>query len=241
MSRAISPTTTSTPQTTLSPADARRVRRGGWLLVVSFLMFVGFVAAIIFDQSGYGQAAQDAADRLGVGVNDVPAEVLAPINREYSDSVRSLVLLVWVLVVFGLFIAGLRTAAAIAGPGRRRSLRNAMTGLAALTPLCWVMVFLLDFGISVQSPPQWVLRLYDAGYGAAIAANTVGGSLALMCLVVLLRPTRIARRTGVVVLALSALGTVAAVSVGAPPIVPLLLGAALGLVMIRGVRLLAVA
>jgi hypothetical protein len=224
------------------PADpsARRARRGGWLLIGAFVAFVVFVATIIAANGDHDRAAQAAADRLGVPLADLPAEVLAPINHQYANTPGLLLIFALVMLSFGLFIAGVAGLSRIGGPGRR-SLATPAVVLAAIAPLCWLGIMALEAGTSVESPDRWVLDWYDAVYNPLIAASSVAASLALICLAVILRQAGQARRTGVVVIALSLVTVVGAVVVGVPPIVPLLVGVVLGIVMIRSTRTTAVA
>jgi hypothetical protein len=221
------------------PID-QAARRGGWLLVGGFSAFVPFVGTIIATRGEADRAAQDAADRLGVSLAELPAEVLAPINNKYVGMASEALLVCLVLLSLGLFVAGVRTLGRISAADSR-PIAMAAVILAALAPLCWLGIMALEIGISLDDPDRRVLNWYDSFNNPLLAASSVAASLALICLALVVRRARRARRTSVVVIALSAVVVIGAVVVGAPPILPLLLGAVLGLATIRSTRASAVA
>ncbi|ONI75688.1 hypothetical protein BWI15_07605 [Kribbella sp. ALI-6-A] len=219
---------------TSSPVPAtttgRRLRAAGWSLIGSFVGFVVAVATMIATGNGYDAALTEAAERRGVGLNDLPAEAIAPINRQYNDLPTGILTLCLVLLALGLFLAGVRLATWDSG-----GLGKASVAVAAVMPVCWLAVYALEYSIGVEEPERW-FDLYDAAYDPAIAVSSVAGSLALLGVVVVLRRAGVARRTGLVVAVLAGLTVVTAVAVGAPPVVPLLLAAIVGIVMVRTAR-----
>ncbi|MEI8407851.1 MULTISPECIES: hypothetical protein [unclassified Kribbella] len=220
--------TTSTSSPALTTTEGRQLRRAGWLLIGSFIGFVVFVATMIATNNGYDAALSAAAEQRGISLNDLPAEAVAPINHEYNMIWQGVLLLVLNMLTLGLYIAGVRLAT-------HGSLGRAAVLAAAVMPLCWLVVFVLDYALGTDDPDGW-FGIYDAAYNRAIALSTVAGSLALIGVVVLLRRAGVARRTGVVVAALAILTMVTAVAFGAPPVVPLLLAAIVGIVMVRTAR-----
>lgn len=223
----------STTKIALSPTavDGHRLRRAGWFLIGSFLGFVVFVATMIATSNGYDAALNAAAEERGVSLNDLPAEAVAPINHEYNEIGQGVLLLVLIMLALALYIAGVRLATAV-GHG---VIRRVSVLAAAVMPLCWLVIFALDYALGTDDPDRW-FGFYDAAYNRAIAVSTVAGSLALLGVLVLLRRVGVARRTGLVVGALAVLTIVAAVAFGAPPVVPLLLAAIVGIVMVRTAR-----
>lgn len=226
--------------TQLESSSDLAVRRGGWFLVGAFAAFVAFVGTIVAIRGEVDRAAQEAADRLGVSLGEVPAEVLAPINNQHVGMGSEVLLLCLVMVSFGLFVAGVRAVGRIGGADGR-PLAVAAAVLAGIAPLCWLGIMALETAISLDDPDRRALDWYDALYNPLLTASSVVASLAMICLALVVRRAGRARRTSVVVIALSAVVVIGALVVGAPPIVPLLLGAVLGVVMIRSTRASAVA
>ncbi|TDD28198.1 hypothetical protein E1218_08000 [Kribbella turkmenica] len=220
--------TTSTGSPALTITDGRQLSRAGRLLIGSFIGFVVFVATMIATTNGYDAALSAAAEQRGVSLNDLPAEAVAPINHEYNQIWQGVLLLVLVMLTLGIYIAGVRLAT-------YGVLGRASVFAGAVMPLCWLAVFALDYALGTDNPDGW-FGAYDAVYNRAITLSTVAGSLALLGMLVLLRRAGVARRTGVVVAALAVLTVVTAVAFGAPPVVPLLLAAIVGIVMVRTAR-----
>jgi hypothetical protein len=206
------------------PLDVGAVRSGSWALIASFVTFAIGVAATIVTSGDRAQAEQAAADRLGVQVSDLPAVELAKVSQQFPPTGQDIVnvgLLVLATIVFAVAIAIAR-------------LGVIPTVLATLTPLGWSTYIVL--GVSVTNgamPPESMLALYDRYALPAMAFSSTVGCLALIVLVLSLRSRGIARRTGIVVMVLAALGAVAAVVLGVPPVLPLLLGAVLGASLVR--------
>ena len=85
----------------------------------------------------------------------------------------------------------------------------------------------------------WVVDLVPPGgdpLGLTPLLYAVAGSLAVIAMTLLLRRMGLAGRIGLVVIALSVLLVAVVPVVGAPPIVPLLLGAIVGIAIIRTAR-----
>ncbi len=225
-------TTTRTPAA-LTGEEAGRSRRAGWLLIVSFLAFAVAVVMVVTMQPDYNKALEDAAAARGINVNDLPAEAIAPINHQYNALWEEILFFGVILAALGLYVAAIRAATRV----RPDSSRLATAALVAvsLMPIAWFGIFLLETGIGSDDPSGWT-GPYDALNVPLIAASTVAGSLALIAVCVLLRRIDVARRTGLVVIALAVLVLATASFVGAPPIMPLLLGAVMGIVMVRTAR-----
>lgn len=108
------------------------------------------------------------------------------------------------------------------------------TALATLTPLGWTTYVLC--GVTVTGgavPPESTLALFDRYALPAMAVSSTAGCLALIVVVLAMRSRGVVRRSGIVVLVLAALGAVAAVVLGVPPVLPMLLGTILGITMLR--------
>ncbi|GAB2655221.1 hypothetical protein [Kribbella swartbergensis] len=225
-------TRTSAPAPPLTTAECDRLRRAGRLLIGAFAGFVVSVATMIATNNGYDAALSEAAEQRGVALNDLPAEAIAPINHEYNEIWSGLLTLALIMLTLGTYIAGVRMTARVRDGG---TLGRAAVACAAVMPVCWFAVYTLEYAVGTDNPGRWI-DIYDAAYDPVIATSSVTGSLALLGVVVLMRRAGVARRTGVVVAALAVLVIVAAVAFGAPPIVPLLLGAIVGIVMVRTAR-----
>lgn len=219
----------------LSPSAIRLVRRGGWLLCASFGLFVAFVVVIIVFSVEEQRVQQEAADRLGVNINDVPARVVAPILREHHPPlVFDLALLVLILASTVLFALAVWTLTGVQGR-RRHPVAVAATVLAAVATLAFPLLMVLGFFLEQDPPPDWAFDAWDNLWTQSVSAFGVVESIALICLILVLRPTSLARRTGRVVMVLSGLCVLSVLVGGSPPVVPLLLGAVLGGVLIRSV------
>ncbi|MFI5709407.1 hypothetical protein [Kribbella sp. NPDC051620] len=227
-----STTTSSAVPHSLSTDDKQRLRRSGWLLIASFAGFVLFVATLIVTGNGYDDALSEVAKQRGVGLNDLPAEAIAPVNHEYNEIWSGILPLCVIMVALGVYVAGVRLATTLREAG---ALGRVAVAAAAVMPVCWIVVFALEYSIGIDHPGRW-LKVYDTLYDPAIALSTVAGSLALIGVIVVLRRAAVARRTGVVVAVLTVPVLVAAVAFGAPPVVPLLLAAIVGIVMVRTAR-----
>jgi hypothetical protein len=220
-----------------SPADVPAARAAGWQFLAAPVAFAAGVAAVAATtDAGYVEAEQAAADRLGRSVAELPAAELARLNAEYSSAgVGDLAVVV--LTSLGLILLTLAVGSAVravTGGGRYRALRAAANVLALAAPLGWIAYLALTGAVTSGAvPPTDMLELYDRFALPAMTVSTVGGSLALCCVAVLLRTRGMARRTGLAVLALSGLAVVGGVLAGLPPIVPCLLGAVLGVVLVR--------
>jgi uncharacterized membrane protein YozB (DUF420 family) len=207
-----------------------RLRRAGWLMIGSFIGFVLFVATLIATNNGYDAALEKVAKQRGVGLNDLPAEAIAPISHQHTGTWRGILALCIVLAALGVYVAGVRLATKGSG-----ALGRAAVVVAALMPVCWLGIFGLEFAIGTDNPGRW-LDAYDDGYDKLLALSSVAGTLALGAVIVVLRRAGVARRTGVWVAPLGVLVLVASVASEAPPVVPLLLAAIVGIVMVRTAR-----
>ncbi len=214
----------STPSV-LVPTDTGAVRRGGWWLIASFAAFlIGFV--VVIGQGaldGTIAAEQEAAERLGVGVNELPPEVVAQIHGQPGALEGVLVALPLVLAPV-LFVLGVYAASSVAAASERRFAvvaRVLAIGCAAVAIAVQVLSFLLEVeNLPVQGPITLLVTLTSAFGGGALVA-----------LVLALRPRGIARRTGVVVAVLGALSVLACFVL--PPFAPFLIAVILGVALVR--------
>ena len=204
--------------------DVRAMRAGAWGLIASFVIFAIGVLVTIITMGERVKAEEAAADRLGVPVPDLPALELAKVSEQFPPTGQDIVnvlALVLATIVFAVAIATAR-------------LGWLPTVLAMLAPLGWTTYILL--GTTVTSgalPPESTLALFDQYALPAMAVSSAGGCLALVVLIVTLRSRGVARRFGIVLLVLAALGAVAAVVLGVPPVLPMLLGTILAITMLR--------
>lgn len=200
------------------------VRAGAWGMIASFVIFAIGVLVSIATTGDRAKAEQAAADRLGVPIPDLPAVELAKVSEQFPPTGQDIVnvlLLVLATVVFAVAIATARVG-------------WLATALAILTPVGWLVYLLL--GVTVTNgavPPESTLALYDRYALPAMAVSSTGGCLAIVAIILALRSRGVARRSGTVLLVLAALGAVAAVVWGVPPVLPMLLGTILGITLIR--------
>lgn len=214
-------TSPSTRDTVTDP-QARTLRRAGGWLVASGLAGVAAVAAVVTVEvaGGYADAAQQAADRRGVAVEELPPDVLAEIygNPTWGDE---LLLAVPLTLVAVLFVVGMRRAAA----DGRGGLAVAAVGLAVLCAVSWV-------GVLAGSGLVEVERLDVQRWVEALVVLTVAaGAAAVAALAVDLRGRGVARRTGAVVAVLGVLALVGCFAL--PPVLPFLLAGVLGAALTR--------
>ncbi len=204
--------------------DIGAMRAGAWGLIASFVTFAIGVLVTISTTGDRAQAEQEAADRLGVALPDLPAVELARVSEQFpptDQDVVNVLLLVLATVVFAVAIASARMG-------------WIATALATLTPLGWTAYVL--FGTTVTSgavPPESSLELFDRYALPAMAVSSTAGCLALIAVVLTMRSRGVVRRSGIVILVLAALGAVASVVLGVPPVLPMLLGMILGITMLR--------
>ena len=193
-------------------------------MIGSFVIFAIGVLATIATTGDRADAEQEAADRLDVAIPDLPAVELAKVSEQFPPTGQDLVnvlLLVIATVVFAVAIAAARVG-------------WLATALAILTPAGWLVYILL--GVTVTNgavPPESTLDLYDTYALPAMAVSSAGGCLALIAFVLTTRSRGIARRSGIVLVVLAALGAVAAVVWGVPPVLPMFLGTILGITLLR--------
>jgi hypothetical protein len=215
----------STPSA-LVPADtSATVRRGGWWLLASFGAFLaGFVVVMLQGiLDGTIAAENEAAERLGVGVNELPPEVVAEIHGQPGRLEGLLIALPLVLAPV-LFVIGVRAASAVATAAERRFAVVARV-LAVACAVTWIAVQVLSYlleveNLPVQGPVTLLVTLMTAFGGGAMAA-----------LALTLRPLGIARRTGAVVAVLGGLSVLTCFVL--PPFAPFLLAVILGVALVR--------
>lgn len=193
-------------------------------MIASFVTFAIGVLVTIATSGDRARAEQAAADRLDVGIADLPAVELAKVSEQFpptDQDVVNVLLLVLATVIFAVAIATARMG-------------WLATVLATLTSVGWSAYVLL--GVTVTGgaiPPESTLGLFDTYALPAMAASSTAGCLALIVFVLTLRSRGVVRRSGMVVLVLAALGAVAAVVLGVPPVLPMLLGTILGITLLR--------
>ena len=216
--------THANPDGRIATFDVRSMRAGAWGLIASFLIFAIGVLVTIMTTSDRVKAEEAAADRLRLPVPDLPAVELAKVSEQFPPTGQDIVnvlTLVLATVVFAVAIATTRMG-------------WLPTVLATLTPLGWTTYILLGSTVTNGAiPPESTLALFDTYALPAMAVSSTAGCLALVLLVLILRSQGVARRFGIVLLVLAALGSVAAVVLGVPPVLPMLLGMILGITMLR--------
>lgn len=214
------------PASAPAPADtSATVRRGGWWLVASFAAFlVGFVVVIVQGiVSGTIAAENEAAERLGVGVNELPPEVVAEIHGQPGRLEGVLIALPLVLAPV-LFVLGVRAASAVAAGAERRFAVVARV-LAVACAVTWIAVQVLSYLLEVENlPVQGPVTLL-------VTLMTAFGGGAMLALALALRAAGVARRTGVVVGVLGGLSVLACFVL--PPFAPFLLAVILGVALVR--------
>jgi hypothetical protein len=217
------PTIHSARTVALDDEEARTLRRAGGQFCASAAAFLlGLICVIVGGAlSGSEQAEADAAAQRGVGINDLPADVLAAIHQ--GDSWIGSVLVALPLAGAAvLLVAGLRSAARGAA-GRYRVAGMLATGLGCCSALAWIFV-------QVASP-LYSTVLTPFVFPAVIAATALG-SAAMVGIVEALRGRGVALRTGRVVGVLGVLATVGAFFV-VPPFAPYLLALVLSVPLAR--------
>lgn len=204
-----------------------KARRAAWMLIAAFVAFAAHIAVFGVLGGDYEAANQQLADRLGVGVNEVPAQQLAAVNQQFQNTPLSIAQLVWGVAAFGLFAAAVAVLARLAERGR--AWRSAAIGFAAVPVVCWVAIVGLAWLLGTDAPAPWTFAVYDAAFFPLLAAVVIAGALALIALAAAMRPTGITPVLFTITAALAGLGAVAAATVGTPPIVALLAGLILGI------------
>lgn len=226
-------TVTATPLVTASGAAAT-ARRALWFFLGSFVSYLAIiVVSIVLSNPDYQTALYDKADELGLNQNHLPPEVMAELSRTYPDPITSLVATAVLFVLSGVLLAlGVRLLGLLAF---RPALAKVAAVLAVLGGIAMaVMTFLprlLADGSEWLAGNWWI-------YMGLVAAAVIASSLALILVAVAVRNAGLARRTAIVVVVLCVLTIVAQVATaGAPPIVPMLLGAVLAFNVRRGSRM----
>ena len=173
----------------------------------------------------------DKAEELGVNQNFLPADELAEIVRVYPEPmVVLLATAALFLLSAALLASGFRRLGDISGDS---NLTYAAMTLAVLAGVCMaVMTFLPRL---LADGNEWLLDnwwIYMTLVGIAVIASCV----ALILVVVAMRPGGLALRTGIVVAALSALTILAQLTATSPPIVPTVLAAVFAFNVRRAAR-----
>jgi hypothetical protein len=215
----------STPSV-LSPADtAATVRRGGWWLIASFTAFlVGLVVVMVQGiVTGAIAAEQEAAERLGVGVNELPPEVVAEIHGQ-PGRLEGVLIALPLLLAPVLFVLGVRAASSVAAASERRFAVVAVV-LALACAATWIVVQVLSFLLEVEHLPV------QGPVTVLVTLTSAFGGGAMVALALTLRALGIARRTGLVVAVLGGLSVLACFAL--PPFAPFLLAVILGVALVR--------
>ncbi|MEU6696954.1 hypothetical protein [Pseudonocardia sp. NPDC046786] len=214
----MSGTRPATTGTSRDDVDVPRVRRGARLLVGSFAVLIAMIVVDLVRTVLDGSLAAEtaAAEELGVDVNELPPEVVAQIHGEQSllDPMPYLL-----IAGAAAFAFGIATVARAVRPARRGSGAVAVTA-AVVCAAAWsaAQVVALLVGVGGKAVEGWLPVL--------VTVTCATGGVALVALVVALRPSGVARRTGTVVAGLAGASVVA--SFALPPLVPFVLGAVLG-------------
>ncbi|WP_203337692.1 hypothetical protein [Nocardioides limicola] len=211
--------------------DAVPLRRSGWLLVASLPVFAAGVIAVSLNTDRF-RAEQDAADRLGLSVHDLPGDVLAPIAQEHTSLWLELGVISPTIIAFALFGVGIWLVTRQAG-GRGALAR----GAAVVAGVAWVGCMALFLSLLAEGDAMpWVRENFPALAKSTTAVSVIAGCLAVIALAAHLRRLDIARRTGLVVTAVAVLVAVLApipAAGGMPPAAACLLAMVIGIAMIR--------
>ncbi|HWJ09798.1 MAG TPA: hypothetical protein VNS46_10505 [Nocardioides sp.] len=220
-----------TRSTSASAEDAGAARRASRMFLGSFVGFVGIVITSAAVDSARDTAQREAADELDVNLNHLPADVLARILQEDSSTVATVLNLVFATISVVLFAAAIHALVGV--PGARGAVARGAVALAVVGGLSWLGMNAAE--LALRSEPGWLMDNWWI-YMTLVAVFVIAACLALMTAVACLWGTGRARRTGIVVIAICALTIVAQLTVNAPPIVPMLLGAIYAFNVARAVR-----
>lgn len=222
-----------TTEPTVDEATSNSVTRAGrafWLSVGSFLSFIG-VIVVSLSNSEYQTALYDRAEELGVNQNFLPPDELAEIVRTFPDPLVVSLVTVALFLLSGFLLAyGLRLLGGVAGSVR---LTWTAATLAVLGGVCMAVVTFLPRLLADGN--GWLLENWWV-YMTLVAVAVIAACVGVILIVAAMRPSGLARRTGMVVAALCALTIVAQLTVTAPPIVPNLLAAAFAFNVRRAAR-----
>jgi 8-oxo-dGTP pyrophosphatase MutT (NUDIX family) len=213
-------TATGIQTSTVPTGEGALARRASGLFLGSFAGFVGIVVASVLD-ADRDAAQREAAEELGVNLNHLPPEVLARILREDSSNLAVFATILFALLSVVLFAFAVWTLVGVAGQ-RRNLLAGGAVALAVAGGVAWLGVNASE--VLLRFEPGWLVDNWWI-YMTLVATFVVAACLALILAVLRLWGTGLARRTAVVVIVVSALTVVAQLTVNAPPIVPMLLGA----------------
>lgn len=221
----------SRPTSTSSTDVVQRSRLASRLFLGSFVGFVGIVITNSVIDADRDTAQREAAGVLGVNLNHLPAEVLAEILREESSTLASVLNIFLAVMSVALFAAAIRTLVGVAD--QRTLLARGAFALAVVGGVAWLGMNVSE--LVLRSEPGWLVANWWI-YMALVAVFVVAACVSLIFAVARLWETGYARRTAVVVIAICSLTVVAQLTVNAPPIVPMLLGAIYAFNLTRAVR-----
>ena len=139
--------------------------------------------------------------------------------------------IVFAVISVVLFAAAIRALVAVAG--EQTSLARGAFALAVAGGVAWLGMNAAE--LALRSEPGWLVANWWL-YMTLVATFVVAACLSLILAVVRLWETGYARRTAVVVIVICSLTVVAQLTVNAPPIVPMLLGAIYAFSVTRAVR-----
>ncbi|MGD9529786.1 hypothetical protein [Pseudonocardia sp.] len=208
---------------TLTGGRAAAFRRAGRWLLASAAAGLAALATVITVEvtSGTAEAAQRAADRLGVGVDELPADVVSDVYG-HPTWAEELLLSVPLALVGVLFVVAVRAAVRPAGGG---PLATAATVLAGGCAAFWIGTIGLSGLVNVEAlaVQHWI--------GPLVVLTVATGGAALAALAVLLRRCGVARRSATTVGVLGVLSVIGCFAL--PPVAPILFGAVAGVGLVR--------
>jgi hypothetical protein len=224
------------PRQPLSPLEVSRFRRAAWLLIAAFIAFLP--TAVLTATLPFNAALRAEATDRGIQYTNgsLPADVYAQVV-EANPSPLEMPVIILGIALFATFAAGIALAAAARRPTNAWGI--ASTVAAILSGVFWVAMLVLDLNVRLDggtgfSADYWRNWLLAEGLMAVFAA------LAVLLFSLGLSDLPIARRSRIVVLAISSLalaGSLALITQGGlPPLIPMLLSAVLGLVLLIGTR-----
>lgn len=205
---------------------SRTLRQIGALFVAGFVIFAVTVPFVFTSPMNTEVFAEQA--RLGVGVDGLPIEMYAEISRRHA--VSTFPLLIGTLAGMVAFSsASIMAARRIAA----RPLSRTVIGVAgAGVSIAWLAAAVVDL-IMMNATASWVGQHYYAVYAGVQAIVSGLASVSLLALGLELRRVSVLPRFGLVLAILSGLSLVGAILIGVPPVLGLLLGAILGVLLIR--------
>jgi len=227
----MSTTGSATPARAVLSAPAA-LRRNAVLFMIAFGLFVVGVVPAMFGSPDRFLAEEAAAQEAGVAVRDLPGPLLSEIARQHSSA--GLEILAGLPVILAMILFAVAIIRSVRGTGRAAAVWTISAMTAAAAFIADMLLYLCLFAEPGSLPV--VIANFELLNKGSIAISVMAGCIAVAGLATALRVCGVARRTGVVVIALAALGFVAApipAVGGMPPAWPVLLGFVLGVAMLR--------